>query len=116
MPDAPGSVAGERSGTRSLCLHFAPKRTIVHVVDEGALAADLDHRQPLAVPRLELGIAGDIDLLQLERAIRPCRGDDRARPLAQVAALRVVDRDLRPGYGYKPRVTVASATRCTASP
>jgi hypothetical protein len=82
-----------------LCLHFAPKRTSVDVEDEGALSPDLDHGQPLAVAGLELGIAGDVDLLELERAVLPRGRDDRARPLAQVAALRVVDRDLRPGYG-----------------
>ena len=99
-----------------MCLHFATKRTSIHVVDEGALATDLDYRQPLAVARLELRIARDVDLLELEGAIRARRGDDRARPFAQVAALRVVDRDPRLGYGYRPRVTVAWATRCTASP
>ena len=99
-----------------MCLHFATQRTSVDVVDEGALTLDLDDAQPLAVARLEPGIAGDVDLLELERAIRTRGRDDRARPLAQVAALRVVDRDLGTGYGYRPRVTVASATRCTASP
>ena len=74
-----------------LCLHFATKRTGVDVVDEGALAVDLDDRQPLAVARLELGVAGDVDFLELERAVVPRRRDDRARPLAEVAALRVVE-------------------------
>jgi hypothetical protein len=82
-----------------LCLHFATKRTSVDVVDEGALALDLDHGQPLAVARLELGIAGDVDLLELERAVLARGRDDRARPLAQVAAPRVVERDLQLGYG-----------------
>jgi hypothetical protein len=31
-----------------------------------------------------------------------------------VAVAGVVEGD--PGYGYRPRVVVASATRCTASP
>ena len=32
------------------------------MVDEGPFAVDLDHRQPLSVARLEVRIAGDVDL------------------------------------------------------
>jgi len=67
----------------------------IDVVDEGALAVDLDHRQPLAVAGLELGVAADVDLAELEAEVVACLGDDRAGPLAEVTALRVVDDDAR---------------------
>jgi hypothetical protein len=38
-----------------------PQRRLVDVVDEGALAVDLHHREPLAVARLEVVVAGDVD-------------------------------------------------------
>ena len=92
-----------------------PKGRLVHEVHERPLAVDLDHRQPLAVARLELGVAGDVDLGELELRVR-AHGDERLpRPLAEVAAGRVVEDDLR-RYGYKPLVVVASATRLTAIP
>jgi hypothetical protein len=63
------------------------------VVDERALAVDLDHRQPLTVAGLELGVAADVDLTELEAQLVACRGDDPAGSLAEVAALRVVEDD-----------------------
>ena len=68
------------------------------MVDEGAFALDLDDRQPLAVPRLELRVAADVDLLQLEPDFRAHLRDDRAGAFAEVAALCVVQRDVG-GYG-----------------
>jgi hypothetical protein len=47
--------------------------------------------------------------------IRGDGGERLPRPLAEVAAGRVVENDLR-RYGYRPLVVVASATRMTASP
>jgi hypothetical protein len=85
-----------------------------HEVDERALAVDLDDRQELAVARLELGIAVDLDLLQLEAELVPKPNHGFPRALAEVAPLRAVETNL--GYGYRPRVVVASATRFTASP
>jgi hypothetical protein len=64
---------------------------------EGALAVDLHDRQPFAVARLQLGVTADVDLLELERNLAADLRDDRARTLAEVAALRVEDRD--PLYG-----------------
>jgi hypothetical protein len=85
------------------------------VVDERLLAVDLDHRQPLPVARLQLGVAGDVDLRELEVGVG-ADGDERLpRPLAEVTTGCVVEDDLR-RYGYKPRVVVASATRMTARP
>jgi hypothetical protein len=96
-----------------LCGDPAAESDLVDVVDERALAADLDHRQPLPVTRLQLRVTADVDLGQREPELVPQPGNLRACPLAQMAALGVVERDR---YGYSPRVTVASATRWTASP
>ena len=85
-----------------------------HVVDEGLRAVDLDHRKQLPVAPLEVGIPGDVHLAQLEVHLRAELVEGRPRPLAQVAAGRVVEDDAY--YGYRPRVVVASATRCTATP
>jgi hypothetical protein len=98
-----------------LCAQLTDERGLVQVVDERPLAVDLDHRQPLAVAGLELGVAADVDLAQLELVLPPQLGELPARPLAEMAALGVVDGDAR-RYGYNPRVVVASATRWTASP
>ena len=63
------------------------------VVGEDALALDLDYRQPLAVARLELRIAADVDLLELERVSRTDVHEHGPRPLAEVAAGRGEERD-----------------------
>ena len=63
------------------------------VVGEDALAVDLDHREPLAVTRLKLGVAADVDLDELERVLRAHTFEHRARPLAQVAARGREERD-----------------------
>ncbi len=87
---------------------------LVDEVDEGPFAVDLDDGEPLAVALLEAGIAADVDLrvVEAELVAQPC--ELPLCPFAQVAARGVVERD--PGYGYSPRITVASATRCTARP
>ena len=102
------------SQTLEIVTQLAAKRRLVDVVDERAFPVDLDDGEPLAVTRLELGIARDVHLEELEielvtktRELPPCS-------LAQVAARSVVEDDAR--YGYSPRVTVASATRWTARP
>ena len=60
------------------------------------LAVDLDDGQPLAVARLELGVAGDVDLFAARTSSSRCHVDQRlARALAQVTAGRVVEDDLR---------------------
>jgi len=88
----------------------------VDVVGEHLLAVDLDDGQPLSIALLELRTAADIDLLQSEAELGPQAVERRARARAEVAAGSVVQDDRRPGQGYRPRVVVASATRCTASP
>jgi hypothetical protein len=71
----------------------APKRSLVHVVGEDALAVDLDDGDQLAVGRLELRIAIDRDLLELEAQLVPERPHLCQRSLAEVATHAVVERD-----------------------
>jgi hypothetical protein len=68
-----------------------------HEVHERLLAVDLDDREQLAVPRLELWVAVDQDLLELEAELVPERRDDVTRTRAEMAALRAVEPD--EGYG-----------------
>jgi hypothetical protein len=67
------------------------------VVRADALAVDLDHRDPLAVARLELGVVVDHDLVELEPELVAQRVQLLFRPLAEVAALRFEKNDA--GYG-----------------
>jgi hypothetical protein len=83
-------------------------------VRERPLAVDLDDRKPLAVAGLELRVTADVDLFELEPQLVPRRVDHPARGSAKVAPLGVEEGD--PGYGYRPRVIVASETRWTARP
>ena len=69
----------------------------MHVVDETAPAVDLDDRDPLAVGGLELGIAVDRDLPQLEAELAARSRDDTPRRLAEVTARRGEEDDF--GYG-----------------
>jgi len=73
------------------------QRVGVHVVDEAPLPVDLDHRDPLAVRGLELGVAVDRDLPQLEAELVPRSGDDTPGRRAEVAARRGEEDDF--GYG-----------------
>jgi hypothetical protein len=63
------------------------------VVDESPLAVDLDHRQPLAVTRLEFPVARDVDLDELEPELVARDGEKGTRPVAKAAAGRVIERD-----------------------
>ena len=65
----------------------------VHVVREDPLAVDLDDRDQLAVGGLELWVAVDRDLLELELELLAKRPDLCQRTLAEVAVGRVVDDD-----------------------
>ena len=67
----------------------------MHVVGEDALAVDLDHGKPLAVAPLELGIAADVDRLELEPELLLQRLQLPERPLAEMAASGVEDDDPR---------------------
>jgi hypothetical protein len=97
-----------------LCGQPPEERGRIQVVDEGSLAVDLDHGEPLAVTGLERGIPADVDLLELELVLLPKRCERAPGTLAEMTAFGVVEDDSR--YGYSPRVVVASATRWTARP
>jgi hypothetical protein len=83
----------------------------VDVVGEDTLAVDLDNRDELPVGGLELWDAVDRDQ---PKVVGADLLHDLERTLAQMAAGCGVEGD--PAQGYRPRVTVASATRRTASP
>ena len=69
----------------------------MHVVDETAPPVDLDHRDPLAVRGLQLGVAVDRDLPQLEAELVARSGDDAPGRRAEMAAGRGEEDDV--GYG-----------------
>jgi hypothetical protein len=96
-----------------LC-ELSAQRVGLHEIGESSLSLDLDDRQPLTVQSLELGVSGDVDLLELKRLLDPNGLQHAPRGRAQVALGGVEEGDAN--YGYKPRVIVASETRCTASP
>jgi hypothetical protein len=74
-----------------LCGQFATQSFDRDPIHEGALAVDLDYRQPLAVRRLQRGVAGDVDLV-----VRDAFGVERfSRALAEVATRRRVENDAR---------------------
>ena len=89
------------------------KRIRLHVVGADDVTADLDDRDALPIALLELLVARDVHLGELEAELVLQLAELRARELAQVASLRAVEDDF---YGYRPRVVVASATRWTAIP
>jgi len=80
------------SGLRALG-ELPAERRFVEVVDEGALAVDLDDWEPLAVGVLEGRLAGDVDLGELEPELGLEPRQLCPRPLAERALLRVEDPD-----------------------
>ncbi len=58
------------------------------------LAGDLDHWNPLAITALELGVAGDVDLVHHEAELGGERLELGARPLAEVAVAGDDERDV----------------------
>jgi hypothetical protein len=74
----------------------SPQGIRLHEVDECLLSIDLDDREQLAVAGLEVGVAVDQDLLELETELVTERGDGLARTLAEVTALRRI----QPYEGY----------------
>jgi hypothetical protein len=69
----------------------------MHVVDETAPPVDLDHRDPFSVRGLQLGVAVDRYLLQLEAELVARSGDDAPGRRAEMAAGRGEEDDF--GYG-----------------
>jgi hypothetical protein len=86
-PDNEASSRGE----------FQPptERSRVDVVHERSLAADLDDRQPLPVPGLELRIAGDVDLAKRDAFVH----ESRPSAFTKVAARRDVENNLEVPQG-----------------
>jgi len=79
-----------------LCgLQAASEGGLVHVVGEGLPAADLDDGDQLAIGGLELLVTVDRDLPEVESELVVQGAHLRERPLAEVAAVRVVDDDSR---------------------
>ena len=76
----------------------AAERVGVDEVRERPLAVDLDDREQLPVARLELGVAADVDDLQLEVLLRLDAAHDLESARAEPAVRRVVERDATP-YG-----------------
>ena len=72
-------------------LQFPQQGRLVEVVDERPLVVDLEYRQPLAVARLEPGIAADVDQVVVDLEPRQLF----ARSLAQPATLGGEEDDLR---------------------
>ena len=73
------------------------ERARLDEVRERPLAVDLDDREPLAIAGLELRIAADVDLLELEAELFAGGPDDALGGRAQVTALGVVENDARYG-------------------
>jgi hypothetical protein len=73
-----------------LC-ELAPEGLGVDEVDELALVVDLDDGNPLPVALLELRVAVDRDLLELEAELLAERAYRRPGSLAEMAVRRVVE-------------------------
>jgi hypothetical protein len=71
----------------------------MHEVGERLLPVDEDDRNALAVALLELGIARDVDLLQVERRLGANALDHAPCALAEVAARGGVEGDAGSRYG-----------------
>ena len=69
----------------------SPERIDLEVIGEAPPAVDLDHRQPLAIGRLERRVPADVDFAQLEPELVPQPSHLLERALAEVASLRVED-------------------------
>jgi len=83
----------------SLCSRqLAPERLRLDVVGADPLVVDLDHGNQLAVARLELGVAVDHDLGELEPELVAKLVELGLRPLAEVASLGLVENDPRRWY------------------
>jgi len=80
-----------------LCGELAPERVRLDEVGESANAVDLHDGKPFAIACLELGVAADVDLLELESQLVAQRSHLRPRALAEMATLRVEDPDRRYG-------------------
>jgi hypothetical protein len=90
------------------------ERLRLDAVNRDPFSVDLDHRDPLAIPPLELGDARDVDLDHLEPELAGEARELFPGPLAEMAVPR--DDKADGLQGYNPRMVLASATRPTPSP
>jgi hypothetical protein len=78
-----------------------PQPVRVNEVGEGLLAVHEDDGNALAIAALEVGVVGDIDVLELERELSSDLGEHPPGALAQVAVGCVEERDPVPtGRGH----------------
>jgi hypothetical protein len=84
----PGKRHYGRSGTQA-----APQPVRVDEVGEGLLAVHQDDGNVLAIAALEVGVVGDVDVLELERELGSDLGEHPPGALAQVAVGCVEERD-----------------------
>ena len=82
-------------GHRLCCRQLAPEGLRLNVVSANPLAVDLDDRDQFAVTLLELGVAVDRDLGELETELAAELGELCLGPLAEVAARSPVKDDPR---------------------
>src|SRR5579884_2512181 len=90
-PLCPNAPSGE-VGTRA-------ERRLVDAVDGHPLPVRLDHGQPGPVDPLELGVAGDVELLEVEAELLPQPLELDAGGLAEVAAASDDEPHPHPRYG-----------------
>jgi hypothetical protein len=74
---------------------LATQRARIDEVDERPLAVDLHDGKPFAVLGLELRVAADVDLVELEPQLVARGPNGRERPLAEVTLRGVEDDDVR---------------------
>jgi hypothetical protein len=78
----------------------APERLGLDVVGANTIAVDLDDRDQLAVPRLQLGVTVDQDRDELESELVAELGERGLSPIAEVAAFGPVEDDPRRRLRY----------------
>jgi len=93
VPAAPPRPPGELP-------ELSAERIRLYEVDERAVSVDLDDRQPLPVACFQLAVAGDVDLLELERQLRADVLQNLPRAVAEVAAAGRVEGDAAGGGRY----------------
>src|SRR5262245_65579718 len=86
LSDWSSDVCSSDLGIRLLTLRAEtpPEGLFRDEVDECPLAVDLDHGQPFAVPRLQIRVARDVDLVERERELVAERRQRQGRPLAEM--------------------------------
>ncbi len=87
-PDLAGRTALEREEALA-------KGVVIDEVRERLHAVDLDHGQESSIARLQLGVSGDVDEVELEAELGAHVGHDLERAGAEAAVGGVIDPDSR---------------------